>query len=57
MKAIAQIAVWWPNMEKEIEELISSFQRCAMQRSLLPLAPLHTYIAGHGLVITCNIFI
>ena len=43
MKAIARSAVWWPNMDKEIENIVSSCQRCAEQRSLSPLAPLHSW--------------
>jgi len=39
MKAIAWSAVWWPNVDKEIKDIV----RYAGQRSLQLLAPLHSW--------------
>ena len=43
MKALARSIVWWPNMDKDIEGVVTSCQSCAAQRSLPPVAPLHTW--------------
>ena len=43
MKAIARSIMWWPNMDKEIEDVVSSCQSCAAHRSSPPLAPLHVW--------------
>ena len=48
MKALARSIVWWPNMDKDIEGVVTSCQSCAAQRSLPPIAPLHTWLwASH----------
>ena len=43
MKALARSIVWWPNMDKDIEGVVTSCQSCATQRILPPVAPLHTW--------------
>ena len=43
MKAIARSIMWWPNMDKEIEDMVTSCQNCAAQWSLLPVAPLYVW--------------
>jgi len=43
MKGRARMVVWWPNLDKEIEDLVSSCNSCQSSRSLLPVAPLHPW--------------
>ena len=43
MKAVACSAMWWPKMDQEIEDGGSMCDSCAVQRSLPPLAPLHSW--------------
>ena len=43
MKALARSIVWWPNMDKDIEGVVTSCQSCAAQRNLPPVVPLHTW--------------
>ena len=43
MKALARSIVWWPNLDKDIEEVVTSCQSCATHRSLPPVAPLHSW--------------
>jgi len=43
MKGRARIVVWWPNLDKEIEDLVSSCNACQSSRSLPPVAPLHPW--------------
>ena len=43
MKAIARSIMWWPQMDQEIKEAVSKCDGCAAQKSLPPLAPLHSW--------------
>jgi len=43
MKGRARMVVWWPNLDKEIEDLVSSCNACQSSRSLPPVAPLHPW--------------
>ena len=43
MKALARSIVWWPNMDKDIEDVVTSCKSCAAHRSLPPVEPLHTW--------------
>ena len=33
MKALARSIVWWPNLDKDIEDVVTSCQSCAAHRS------------------------
>jgi len=39
MKGRARMVVWWPNLDKEIEDLVSSCNACQSSRALPPVAP------------------
>ena len=41
MKSRARMIVWWPKLDKEIEDMVSSRSTCQANRPLPPLAPLH----------------
>ena len=43
MKALARSIVWWPNLDKDIEDVVTSCRSCAAHRSLPPVAPLHSW--------------
>ena len=43
MKALARSIVRWPNMDKDIEEVVTSCQSCAAHRILPPVAPLYSW--------------
>ncbi|XP_039303912.1 uncharacterized protein K02A2.6-like [Solenopsis invicta] len=43
MKALARQFIWWPNMDKEIEELARSCTNCCSNRPDPPSAPLHPW--------------
>ena len=43
MKALARGLMWWPGMDKEIEEMVKCCSDCQQSRSLPPPAPLHPW--------------
>ena len=43
MKAIARSFVWWPNLDKDIEEKIKLCTPCQAVRNSPPVAPLHPW--------------
>ena len=43
MKFIARSYNWWPKIDKNIEDIVKSCRECAAQRSLPPVAPLHSW--------------
>ena len=43
MKALGRNYVWWPTMNKEIEQLVSSCATCAGLRNQGPVTPLHPW--------------
>ena len=43
MKLLARSYMWWPNLDQNIEDLVKSCRDCATQRSLPPVAPLHSW--------------
>ena len=43
MKLLARSYMWWPNLDQNIEDMVKSCKDCATQRSLPPVAPLHSW--------------
>ena len=43
MKALARSYIWWPKMDKDIEELVKGCTVCQETRSSPPVAPLHPW--------------
>ena len=43
MKGRARMVVWWPNLDRDIEQLVSNCTACQSSRSLPPVAPLHPW--------------
>ena len=43
MKSLARSYVWWPQMDKEIEERVAMCNMCQERRHLPPAAPLHVW--------------
>ena len=43
MKARARMVVWWPGLDKSIEEIVSNCPACQASRPLPPPAPLHPW--------------
>ena len=43
MKALAHSHVWWPNLDKQLEESAKSCTACQASKNLLPKAPLHPW--------------
>ena len=43
IKEIARSAVWWPQMDKELEDVVGSCPNCACQQSLPPSIPLYNW--------------
>ena len=50
MKSLAGLYVWWPGIDREIEQMVRGCESCNLQRDNVPLAPLHPweYRRGHG---------
>ena len=44
MKSLARCHVWWPCLDKEVEEVCKSCRPCQKVKSLPPTAPLHPWI-------------
>ena len=43
MKARARMVVWWPGLDKSIEEMVSNCLSCQSSRPLPPAAPFHPW--------------
>ena len=43
MKLLARSYVWWYKIDQDIEEVVRTCENCAVQRSLPPKAPLHSW--------------
>ena len=43
MKARARMVVWWPRLDKSIEEMVSNCPSCQLSRPIPPAAPLHPW--------------
>eukprot|EP00731_Ephydatia_muelleri_P035355 Em0116g7a len=43
MKGLARGYVWWPSMDKEIEDVVKQCDTCQSSRFLPPVAPLHPW--------------
>ena len=43
MKELARSYVWWPNMDKDLENLANSCQDCLVLRAMPPKAELHPW--------------
>ena len=43
MKGLARSHVWWPGMDKQIENLVQSCQACQSTRNQPPVVPLHPW--------------
>lgn len=43
MKLLARSYLWWPKLDQNIEEIVKSCRECATNRSLPPVAPLHSW--------------
>ena len=43
MKVVACSAMWWPKMDQEIKDVVSTCDSCASRRSLPPLPRLHNW--------------
>ena len=43
MKALARSFVWWPQLDKDIEELVKNCDDCQQSRHLPPVAPLQPW--------------
>ena len=44
MKALARSYVWWPGLDKHIEEIVAACQDCRSVKSSPPTAPVHPWI-------------
>ena len=43
MKLLARSYIWWHKIDQDIEEVVRTCENCAVQRSLPPKAPLHSW--------------
>ena len=44
MKSVARSYIWWPNIDRHIEDLVKSSVSCQQSKDTRPLAPLHPWI-------------
>lgn len=51
MKSLARMYVWWPGLDRDIEQAVKECKRCQIVQSMSPLAPIaamgmayHTWI-------------
>ena len=43
MKALARMYVWWPGIDKDIENMVQMCNECQVNQATPPLAPLHPW--------------
>ena len=43
MKSLARMYVWWPGLEKDIEDMVRSCDECQLNQANPPLAPLNPW--------------
>ena len=43
MKSLARKHIWWPNVDRDLEEMVQDCQACQANRQKLPIAPLHPW--------------
>ena len=43
MKSLARTFVWWPGLDKDIEQTVAHCTECQRNRPLPPTAPLHPW--------------
>ena len=43
MKALAQSFVWWPQLDRDLENVVQSCEICPRYRHLPPMAPLQSW--------------
>ena len=43
MKALARMYVWWPGLDKDIEESVRLCRECHVNQASPPVAPLHPW--------------
>ena len=43
MKALARMYVWWPGIDRDIEDSVRTCSQCQANQSLPPVAPLHPW--------------
>ena len=48
MKSLACGYLWWPNLDKEIEQYVKRCSECQMSRSMPPAAPPHSWAPPEG---------
>ena len=48
MKSLARGYLWWPNLDKEIEQYVKRCSECQMSRSMSPAAPPHSWAPPEG---------
>ena len=44
MKAVARSYVWWPNIDKSLEEVARNYKACQSLKSSLAVVPLHSWV-------------
>ena len=44
MKSVARSYMWWPGLDKDLEQLTKSCQSCQAVKGSPPVAPLHLWI-------------
>ena len=44
MKALARSYMWWPGLDKSIEEIVIACQDCHSIKSSPPAAPVHPWV-------------
>ena len=43
MKALARMYVWWPGIDKDIENMVQTCNECQVNQATPPVAPLHPW--------------
>ena len=43
MKSLARVYVWWPGLDKDLEDSVHACQECQANQPVLPSAPLHPW--------------
>ena len=44
MKAVARSYIWWPGLDRDLENLVRSCTKCQSGQSMPPVAPLHPWL-------------